>query len=418
MARRRAPVRPRKSDRRWHIPPPLVHGPEPLEGGAVLEENRDAAGVVLWQALRDVLLWVETPAEQRGEIFAAEAGARWRRTVDGVGLEPELAAPLRALSELVDSPAAVTGESVAGACREIAQWAQARNSTATALAFLQNAALATPADAMPALAVARLAAGMADYARAEVWYRRAVGLARQARDWRTYSQAFSGLGELHRSRGALPSAHRFHIRALRGARRGGLRVEQAVALHDLFNLSVEAGRTEEAERYARHAFEAYGARNQRVALLARDVAYFWMQRGHFRRALAVLQAVLPLIDWPLERLFGDADLMRAAAGAGDSALARQMVDTVLARSDRPEYAASAGRALLEIGRGALQLQDPELAELAAERALRLATERREGRTRLTAESLLEAAPTQSDQGADGLAEELIRTLRGLSPAAD
>ena len=55
MNRRRDLAEPLRSTRRWHLPPPLLHGGEPLEGGAILEENPGMQGLILWQALRDVL---------------------------------------------------------------------------------------------------------------------------------------------------------------------------------------------------------------------------------------------------------------------------------------------------------------------------------------------------------------------------
>src|SRR5690606_947287 len=120
--------------------------------------------------------------------------------------------------------------------------------------------------------VATVAGRLNDHARAEGWFRRAVGLARQSRDWRMYSRSFSGLGNLYTRRGNLPAARRLHTRALRGARRGGMRREQAAALHDLFIVSAETGNIWEAERLARQALEAFGTRNRRIHALAHDVA--------------------------------------------------------------------------------------------------------------------------------------------------
>jgi tetratricopeptide (TPR) repeat protein len=431
MKRRRARVESRGTNRRWHIPPPLIHGAEPLEGGAVLAENPGKTGLVLWQALRDVLLWAETPTDERKALFAAGAARLRRETVARAVPEGVLATALPALTDLLDDPADADGEAVADACASIAGWAEERGALGTALAFAQDAALAAPNEAAPAFAVARLAVRLDDHARAEVWYRRSIGIARRACDWRLYARSFSGLGSLYQSRGNLPGAQRFHLRALRGARRGGLRVERAVALHDLFGLSVEAGRAREAQRYAQEAFAAYPARSARIAVLAHDVAYFWMEQGLFQRALAVFQAVAPLIDRPAERLWVQADLMRAAAGAGEAALARQLSREVRAECRRPDLAAAAARAHLELARGELQLNDLKAAEEAALAALQLATERRDGRTILMAESLLDAvrnaraagrpdtlvSTTPADHGGpagESLADEMIRTLQELA----
>ena len=159
-----------------------------------------------------------------------------------------------------------------------------------------------------------------------------------------------------------------------------------------------------------------------------------MQQGHFARAFAVFQAILPLIDHPRERLYVEADLMRAAAGAGDARLARDLAATVRDRAERPELSSAAAPAFLELASGALQLQDWTLAEQLARRALQLATEHRQGKTRLTADSLLQAieggrsaappappAPplptSRGDTPSDSLAQEIVRSLRGMSTAS-
>src|SRR5690606_36558621 len=137
-------------------------------------------------------------------------------------------------------------------------WAYEKGRYNTALAFAQNAALANSTNAAAAYWVASIAGRMNDHARAEGWFRRAIGRARQSRDWRMYSVSFGGLGILYIRRGNLPAARRLHTRALRGARRGGMRREQAAALHDLFIVAAETGNIGEAERLARHALEAFG----------------------------------------------------------------------------------------------------------------------------------------------------------------
>src|SRR5690606_4040053 len=142
-------------------------------------------------------------------------------------------------------------------------------------------------------------------------------------------------------RGNLPAARRFHLRALRGARRGGLGEERAVALHDLFGVEVEAGRGSEARRYAERALEAYPRRSGRLAVFAHDVAYFWMEQGDFRRASTVFQAVLPLVRSGRERLWVQADLMRAAAGAGDDTLSLEMAERVREGVSRPDLGTAA-----------------------------------------------------------------------------
>jgi tetratricopeptide (TPR) repeat protein len=377
--------------------------------------------------LRDVLLWTQVPAGSRPGLFAPEAPAERERAIRESAVDAELREPLATLERLLQSPGSVTGAEVSGACAEIAAWAERGGSLATALAFAQNAALTSPANAAAALEVARIARRMEDHARAELWYRRATGAARRSKRWRIYARSFSGLATLYQDRGNLPAAHRFHLRALRGATRGGLRPERAAALHDLFAVSVEAGRTREAERFAREAFAAYPPAHSRLPELAHDIGYFWMEQGHFQRALPVFQAVLPLVREAEKRLWVEADLARAAAGAGDYELSRSTAKRVRKRCGQEAMAAAAARALIELAHAALQTGDLAAAEEAATEALRLARQRREGRAVLMAEALLEAIaadgatsrgsnrrePRAGGPAADELATELIRTLQEL-----
>jgi len=430
MTRRRTVPTARKTSRRWHIPPPLLHGAEALEGGDVLQEIPGPAGGVLWQALRDVLLWSQTPAPERGDLFAA--GARERRLAEQLAgaLDPAIEDPLRTLAALVEAPTTTTAEAVALACRQIVQWAEARGSLATALAFAQNAALACPADAAAAFTVGRIARIAADYARAEVWFRRAIGIARQARDWRMYSRAFRGLGHLYWQRGSLPGSRRFYVRALRGARRGGMRHEQGQALHDLFALHADMGRAADAERFAREAFDAYGPRSARLPNLAHDVAYWWMGEGYFGRAHKVFEVLLPVFTQPLDRLFTLADLARAAGGMGDAEGFEARWNEVHAALADSASAEGEARAMLELAHGASSLGQWERAAEAAERAIDLATQRGEGKSRITAEALLdsvrrrdprtaprpESAPAAKESG-DRLAEEFVGILKTYAVAA-
>jgi tetratricopeptide (TPR) repeat protein len=408
--------------RHWHIPPPLIHGPDPLEGGLVLQEFSGETGVVLWQALRDVMLWAQTPPANRGELFADTARERRIAAILAAGPEAELEVQLRALTDLTSSPATIRAELITVTCRAISQWAEAQGKLGTAMAFGQNAALASPGDAVAALNVGRLARKVTDYARAEIWFRRAIGLARQARDWRTYTVAFIGLGNMAVRRGNYPAGRRFRIRALRSARRGGLRRLQAVVLHDLFALEVECGNTAAAETYARRAFQHYRGRGDRLPALANDLANLWLTNGSFERARRVL---VPLARLPLpeeDRLFVLASLARAAGGSGDTeqfdGAASEVSRLVVSGAHRAREA----RALLDVAFGAAALSRWDVARDLATSAWSLASERRESKTEFLADSLLDsvsrkrslhvttAESIESATNSDSLAEEVATSL--------
>lgn len=380
----------RRTSRRWRTPPAITHGAEAFEGAGVLDELKGALGVTLWQSLRDVYLWASFPPEERDGVFAEGAEEARALAVRQAGVDVQLEPPLMTIVRMVGAPGTARPEHVATACQHVAHWADQLGLLATSIAFAQAAAAAQPADASLAYAVGRLARRRAEYARAETWFRRAIALARQSGDWQSYALAFSGLGNLYAQRGAYPAARRFHIRTLRAARRHSLRAIQGAAMHDLFVLASNSRGVEDAERYARGAFELYGADHPRLAALAQDIAWFWMDRGHFAPALEVFRALLPHMHRTEERLVVLANVARAAAGSGERPLFEETWDEVWDGLSRSESQENTAEVLVELSHGATMVGEPDRAERAAERAVQIATQRGESRVRLTAEALLES----------------------------
>ena len=418
----------RRTTRRWRTPPAITHGAESFEGGGLLEEFSGPMALLMWQALRNVNLWAEQPPENRPDLFEPGADAMLLSLLRASRVDVQLETPLMALVRMVGAPETAKPEAIELACQHIAIWADGHGHMATAIAFAQAAAMAVPHDAGAAYAVGRLARRRAEYARAETWFRRAVALARQSGDWVSYAQAFSGLGNLYVQRGKYPAARRFHVRALRAARRHSLRQIQGGALHDLFVIAAHSGHKDDAERYARGAFEAYGPEHPRLPMLAHDLAYHWMERGHFSPALTVFQALLPHMTRYEDRMTGLANIVRAAAGAGQRRLFEETWDEVWDGLTRNESLENVATVLVEMAHGAAQLGEHERAERAAERAVRVARERGESRVLLMAESLLESVrrgrgarrrgeepaapppPPEVVADAHALAADLVRSL--------
>jgi tetratricopeptide (TPR) repeat protein len=272
--------------------------------------------------------------------------------------------------------------------------------------------------------VGQLARRKAEYARAESWFRRVIGLGRQAKDWASYSEAFLGLGNLYTQRGNYPAARRFHIRGLRAARRHGLRDIQGRALHDLFVIAVDTNTPAEALEFARGSFKAYGPSHPRLPVLAHDLAYFWMTRGRFASALQVFQAVLPHITQPQERMLTVADIGRAAGGAGNRAEFDRAWDEIWSFAGEWHTRPHAAQSLLDLARGAASLKDWVRAERAASTARDVAARREESRVAIEAEAVLDqvarkrgigaavepAGGAQEAADSDDLAADLLRLL--------
>lgn len=423
--------RPRKPRRRWrwHVPPALVQGGESLEGAQVLDEVEGHLGLLLWETYRDVVLWGAADPEERAELFAPGAHAARLASIAGAAPEAGVERALHAVAELLRDSGGADEAEVMGACRQIADWAEQRRLPATAVAMMAAGAVAAPAHAGAAFRVGQLARRNGEGARAETWFRRAIGLGRQARDWSSYAEAFLGLGTLYHERGNHPAARRLQIRALRAARRHALRDAQARALHDLFCTALQIGGPAEAEELARAAFRAYGPRHPRLPALAHDVAYFWMDQGRFEPAMEVFRAVLPHLHAPAHALIAAANLARAAAGCGQRPVFEDAWERVWSAEGEWDRLLTAPKALLELARGASSQREWARAARAAERAREMGQRRGMGQVVLESEAVLDSArrkrgmadapapPSHAEEDTEELKANLVRSLRGPARAA-
>lgn len=415
----------RKTQRRWRVPPALRRGDESFEGLAILEEVGGPAGLLLWQSLRDALLWADVAPDERPHLFTPGAEQTRVELIEAAAPSPGVEGPLREMARLLSAAAGASAGELAAACAAVSAWAGAAAHPATALAFAQAAATLTPRDASAAFGVGSLALGCREQARAETWFRRAVALARQAGDWRTYAAAFLEMGRLNRARGNLPAGRRLLQRAVRAARRNGLREVEGMGMHELFVLAIQGGPEDEARALARGAFDAYGPGHPALPRLAQDLARWWMALGHFARAGNVLRAVLPHVSAPRARLAVHAGLARAAGGVGDHEGFRAGWDRVFALLDDAGAREHAAEPLLQVAHGAASLGLWDRAEKAAREAVEVGGRRVEARVRTAAEALVESVrrhrtaetrtealqPPASTAADARLATELIRSLK-------
>lgn len=380
--------RKRSRVRRHRVPYPLTDTAELFEGGEILRDFGGDLAVVLWKTYKNVMLWAGAHPEERAGLFASGAGERRREEIRATAPEASVAEPLLEVASLLDAPAAVGSATLGGACRALSDWAAGREAPASALLFMQAAALASPLDADAACSVGRMARNRAEYARAETWFRQAVVAARESGNWSAYAQAYVGLGKVFWQRGALPAARRCMLRAYKTATRHHFRELRGWALSDLGGIAIHAGRWDEARSYIRAALTLYGPRHRLACHLVHDLAYAWITAGWFAPATRVLTAISPSFAGRDERLYLNSSLARAAGGAGEEVLFDRAVAQVVQLVDDPALAAFAPGVWLDVAHGGSSLRRWELARTAAETALRLATIRGEGRIRLEADSIL------------------------------
>jgi tetratricopeptide (TPR) repeat protein len=402
---------------RTRIPSAITRGAETLPGAPILDEVRGDLGVVLWRSVRNVALWGATPPASRGSLFAGAAAGIREEELARLEIDPELVAPLSVMVRLLENPGGMELIRVVNACRRVSLWAEQRGHLATALEWAQAAAGIAPQSAALAYAVGRIARRRAEYDRAESWYARAIVQARRSRDWRTYATAYSGLGNMAVQKGNFPWAKRAYQRCLNAALRHGLEDLQGATYHSLFVTEIETGTGPEADTLAEQAFRALGPGHPDLPRLAYDVAYHWVQEGLCEQALRVGRALERHFETPAERAVALGLIARSGGGSGDRAAfhgARTRLDALVETETAEETAA---RSLLGVAYGAASLSDWPLAEEYANRALRIATERREGRVVMAAEAALDfvrsrpaAAAPPEHPGAASLADQLVEAL--------
>ena len=372
----RSPNRPRDRRRtvvrRWCVPPVLLRAStETLDASPILDEFRDGEadlGVFFWQAVRDVLLWADTPPEERHGLFGPE-GARWRRALlSGLQLDNRTTTAVGVLLDLVEKPGAATSEWVSRACVHLAHWAQARDAHGSALWFAQAAALARPLGGTAALEAGRMALASGDEPRGEAWLRRAIGVSRRTEDWSSYTRAYLELAAHYAGRGDYDRARRLYLLAARTARRKALRESRAMALHALVPLFARTGDFAAAERAGGLARLAYGAEHCRIPLLVRDMARLWVAAGQHQRALEAVHGLLTQQSEPEDRMQTLAVEARAIACGAHRAGLMTAFDAAwdLARNHAP--GAARNQALSDLAFAALAAEEPRLVERVAQAA--------------------------------------------------
>lgn len=421
---RREPPPPGRAGRPYVVPPALLRSGEPFDCHHVLDEVRSPLGVLLWEGVRDVLLWATTAPANRPRLFGPRAYQEKLAALHSLELDQEIRGMMVLLAGVMDRATQPDRQVVARTCQKLAFWAEERLLPRTSIWYAQAAALTAPESAEHAYTAGLLCRRNSEYTRAETWYRRAIGLARRRRDAQVYARAYMGLGKIFTVRNDPARAREAFLRTFRMARRAGIRKLRAEALHNLFVVAAETNQVSEALDDAQQAFRAYPRTDLGRITLAHDVAGFWVLQGQYMRALPVLEGLVRLLTHPSHRLFALSQLAWAAGGAGRlDVFAHAWIGTWQIIDDQPTLDCVTS-SLLRLAYGSALLGDSERVDLASRLAIEIATKRGEENILVEARSLLEKAKAsgrtssvlrqpvepEPDQSADALAEAFVQAL--------
>jgi tetratricopeptide (TPR) repeat protein len=332
------------------IHPRLIpRSPDPRPSLAILPALRNLGDDFAWA------VWYAVWRVRGGEdpVGVRDDNERAERFVAGLGCVPALDDALRTLCAYVR-----TGEAppdAADALLRVSEWALEHGLGEPAMQCADAAAALMPQSARRALAAARASRIFGEVARAEMFYERAVTLARNGRKWRTYVRAHLGLGQVKKALGDPGAARAHYFTAARAARSlSGEKWLAAQTRHDLLVLATEEGEFDAALRHARDALEWYPRHHPQLPGLAHDLGFLLVRmQEHVRGVLLLLEAV-PRLP-PQDQVIGWSTLARACAGVDDREGYERAVGNTLRLVGLFDYHAAAAFANLACGAHRLRL---------------------------------------------------------------
>lgn len=342
-------------------------------GGSDGTAESEALALLLWIGLIRLGVWTHahgSSTDERRTRVLLQVDRECRR--DAERAAPELIGALRAIGELHTAGGGMGRHEVVSVCADVCSWAEQRGFLTTAICYAEAAATADSDNPSLANEAGRLCRLGGRAARAEVWYERAIGLARLQGDQREYIRGYLGWGNVLRDNGEHQRALPKIKRAGMNAKRAGFKSQAAEALHDAFTIELLRENFPRAAIYARRAQAVYPRHHRRYPYFAADLAALLVRRGLYDDAHLLLSLVRTHVTAPAERLQIDGLIAWASGGAQKPeryTSVLNQIETVL-----PTYTTIAPGVLYAAGEGARLLQRWDLAE-------RLGTAARDAATR-------------------------------------
>lgn len=221
---------------------------------------------------------------------------------------------------------------VADALARLSDWLAERGMLQPALHCAEAAAALVPDSSEQALVAGRVNRLFGDtLSRADLYYERAIPLARRVKNWRNYVRAHLGKGYVKKALGDSAAAHAHFNTAARAARSlSGEKWLASQTHHDLLAITAEEGDFRAALRHAQRALECYPLHDQRLPALLHDFAFLLLRMRCYAPSVELADAVMSRTPLPpQDQVVGWSTVAHAAAGTGDADRFRAAADRVL-----------------------------------------------------------------------------------------
>lgn len=282
----------------------------------ILNEIPTAAGLVLWQDLRHLRDWAESPVPVRAALFHPPAMKVIARRREARACAVELTPAFDTFAALWANPLSLNASVVGAAGELVVTWATEREHTRTAIQWAEVAALADAMNPKLANLAGRLTRNANEYDRAQVWFERGIGLARVQDNVIEQVWGHLGYGRLCQELGWVSGARKHLGRGSTLAWKAGPPSLAASAQHDLAAMLMMRGYLGEAAERARRALLWYPKNHPRIPHFAVDAGLLLVLGSRFVSASRVLRAAMRSIEQPSIRTMVLAMTASAFAGMG------------------------------------------------------------------------------------------------------
>jgi tetratricopeptide (TPR) repeat protein len=285
--------------------------------GEILNELPNAAGLVLWQDVRHLRDWAESTPEVRACLFNPPSRSVLEKRRDARACAGEIAGALEVFAAMKVDPVNAVPAELGAACERVVEWALAGEHTHTAIEFAEAAGLVDPTNPKLANIAGRVTRNANEFDRAEVWFKRGIGLARERDDIVEQVWGHLGYGRLCQELGWVEGARKHLGRGSQLAWKEGPPSLAASAQHDLTLVLTVRGHLSEAAERAQRALLWYPKNHPRLPYFAADVGLLLVLSSRFAAAARLLRVVLRTIESPSARAVILALAASAFAGLGE-----------------------------------------------------------------------------------------------------